>query len=96
MLFLDITDERIDTVIGTLCQLAAVMNCESAIETSRKCGRPEIDIGEEQLSHLLEQGFRTKDIITLLRTLECSIEKYELSHLNSMFVSDAHLDSWVR
>ena len=99
VLVVDVTDERIDTVIDTLCQLAAVMKNEDGIEMSMKRGRPEIDIGEEQLLYLLVQGFRTKDISTMFgcsRTIECRMKKYERFHLNSMSVSDAHLDSLVR
>ena len=100
VLVLEVTDERVDTILGTLRQLAAVMKNENASGTSRRRGRPEIDIGEEQLSYLLEQGFRTKDISTMFgcsrRTIERRMKKYELSHLNSMSVSDAHLDSLVK
>ena len=56
---------RFDTLIGTLRQLAVVMRSEGASESSVRHRRPEIDVGEEQLSYLLEQGFHTKDISTM-------------------------------
>ena len=65
VLAIDASDERFDTLIGTLHQLAVVMRSEGASESSVRRGRPEIDIGEEQLSYLLEQGFCTKDISTM-------------------------------
>ena len=99
VLAIDASDERFDTLIGTLRQLAVVMRSEGASESSVKRGRPEINIGEEQLSYLVEQGFRTKDISTMFRcsrrTVERRMQKYELSHLNSMAVTDTHLDSLV-
>ena len=80
-------------------QLAVVLSNEGASESLTRCGRPEINVGEEQLSYLLEQGFRTKDISTMFgcsqRTIERRMQKYELSHLKSMAISDAHLDSVV-
>ena len=80
-------------------QLACVMKNESAIGTSRRRDRPEIDVGE-QLSYLVEQGFRTKDTSTMFgcssRTIQRRMKKHELSHLNFMSVSDAHLDSLVK
>ena len=80
---------KVDTILGTLRQLASVMKNENAIGTSRRRGRPEIDVGQ-QFSYLLEQGFRTKDISTMFgcssRTIQCRMKKYELFHLNSMSV----------
>ena len=99
VLVLEVTDERVDTVLGTLRPLASVMKNENAIGTSRRRGRPEIDVGQ-QFSYLLEQGFRTKDTSTMFgcssRTIQRRMKKYELSHLNFMSVSDAHLDSLVK
>ena len=87
VLVLEVTDERVDAILGTLRQLASVMKNQNAIGTSRRRGRPEIDVGEE-LSYLLEQGFRTKDISTMFgcssRTIQRRMKKYELSHLNSV------------
>lgn len=101
MLVIDVSDERFDTVISSLRQLIVAMKNERAPGTTlRRLGRPEINIGEEQLAYLLEQGFRTNDISTMFgcsrRTVERRMKKYQLSHLNSMAVSDAHLDSLVR
>ena len=98
VLAIDASDERFDTLIGTLRQLAVVMKSEGPSESLRR-GRPEVNIGEEQLSYLLEQGFRTKDISAMFgcsrRTIERRMQKYELYHLNSMAITDAHLDSLV-
>ena len=100
VMVIEVSDERFDIVIGSLRQLIVAMKDESELGTLRQRGRPEINIGEEQLAYLLEQGFRTKDISTMFgcsrRTIERRMKKYELSHLNSMAVSDAHLDSLVR
>ena len=100
VLVFEVTDERVDTVLGTLRQLAGVMKDENATETLRRRGRPEIDVGEEQLAYLIEQGFRTKDISTMFgcssRTIQRRMKKYELSRLNSMSISDSHLDSLVK
>lgn len=100
VLVLGVTDERIDTVIGALRHLTSMMKNEITTVTSNGRGRPEIDIGEEQLSYLLEKGFRTKDISNMFgcsrRTIERRMKRYQLSHFNSMSVSDAHLDSLVR
>ena len=49
VLVLEVTDKRVDTILGTLCQLAGVMKDENAIGTSRRRGHPEIDVGEEQV-----------------------------------------------
>lgn len=101
VLVIDVSDERFDTVISSLRQLIVAMKNERAPGTTLgRLGRPEINIGEEQLAYLLEQGFRTNDISTMFgcsrRTVERRMKKYQLSHLNSMAVSDAHLDSLVR
>ena len=98
MLVIDDADERY-VVIDMLRNLALLMK-----SGSRGCvgkhGRPKIDIGEEQLSYLIEQGFRTKEISKIFgcsrRTVERRMNEYELSLLNSMAVSDAHLDSLVK
>ena len=96
VLVMDVADERYH-VIDTLRQLAVVMRSQSGSESLNKCGRPEFDVGEEQL---VEQGFSTKDISTMFgcsrRTIEQRMKKYELSHLKSMVVSDANVDSLVR
>ena len=97
VLVIDASDERFDTLIGTFRQLLVVMKNNDQSRSLR--GRPQIMVGEEQLSYLLEQGFRTKDISTIFgccrRTIERRMQKYELSRLNSMAITDAHLDSLV-
>ena len=99
VLVMDVADERYH-VIDTLRQLAVVMRSQSGSGSLNKRGRPEFDVGEGQLSYLVEQGFSTKDISTMfgcsIRTIERRMKKYELSHLKSMVVSDANLDSLVR
>ena len=84
VLVMDVADERY-----TLRQLAVVMRSQSRSESLNKCGRPEFDVGEEQLV----------DISTMFgcsrRTIEQRMKKYELSHLKSMVVSDANVDSLI-
>ena len=97
MLVIDDADERY-VVIDMLRNLALLMKSGSRGCVS-KHGRPKIDIGEEQLSYLIQQGFRTKEISKIFccnRTVGRRMNEYELSLLNSMAVSDAHLDSLVR
>ena len=98
MLVIDDTDERY-VVIDMLRNLALLMKSESRGYVN-KHGRPKLDIGEEQVSFLVEQGFRTKDISEMFgcsrRTIERRMNEYELSLLNSMAASDAHLDSLIR
>ena len=48
------SDERFDAVKGSLHQLIVEMKNDSELGTLRQCGRPEINIGEEQLAYLLE------------------------------------------
>ena len=57
--------ELIDTLLGISHQLVGAMKNENATETLRRRSHPEIDVGEEQLSYLVEQGFPTKDIIIM-------------------------------
>ena len=100
MLVIDDADERY-VVIDMLQNLVLLMKSASrdCVHVS-KHGRPKIDIGEEQLSYLIKQGFRTKEISKIFgcsrRTVERRMNEYELSLLNSMAVSDAHLDSLVK
>ena len=99
MLVIDDTDERY-VVVDMLRNLVLLMKSESMGCAVNKQGRPKLDIGEDQLSHLVEQGFRIKDISEMFgcsrRTIERRMNEYELSVLNLMTVSDAHLDSLVR
>ena len=99
MLVIDDADERY-VVIDMLQNLVLLMKSASrgCVHVS-KHGRPKIDIGEEQLSYLIKQGFRTKEISKIFgcsRTVERRMNEYELSLLNSMAVSDIHLDSLVK
>ena len=75
------SDERFDIIIGLLRQLIVAMKNESTPRPLRQRGRPEINIGEEQLAYLLEQGFRTKDISAMFgcsrRAIERRMKKYE-------------------
>lgn len=74
VLVLEVTDERVNTILGSLRQLAGVIKDENAMGTSRRRGRPEIDVGE-QLSYLLEQGFCTKDISTMFSCSSRTIQR---------------------
>ena len=93
MLVIDDADGRY-VVIDMLQNLVLLMKSASrgCVHVS-KHGRPKIDIGEEQLSYLIKQGFRTKEISKIFgcsrRTVERRMNEYELSLLNSMAVSDA-------
>ena len=84
MLVIDDADERY-VVIDMLRNLALLMKSGSRGCVS-KHGRPKIDIGEGQLSYLIEQGFRTKEISKIFgcsrRTVERRMNGYELSLLN--------------
>ena len=79
-------------------QFVALMRSE---EVRSACGRPEIDIPEEQLSYLVEQNFRTNDISTMFgcsrRTIERRMKTYRISHWNTTSeIDDACLDLLVR
>ena len=53
VLVMDVADERY--VIDTLRQLVVVMRSQSGSENLNKRDQPEFDVGEEQLSYLVEQ-----------------------------------------
>ena len=55
-----------------------------SIDTTGKRGRPSFEIGEEQLSYLLEQGFNVRDIGSILgvlsvRTVERRMSSFGLT-----------------
>ena len=89
-----------DDCINAIRCLAHVVVHETEQErVQRSVGRPQLDLDVEQLSYLVENGFRTKDISGILgcsrRTIERRMKKFGLSHW-SVYVSDAQLDSAVK
>ena len=56
-------DERFDIVIGSLCQLIAAMKNESVSRSLRQRGRPEINIGEEQLASVQKISVPCLDVV---------------------------------
>lgn len=83
----------------------AVKNLAAAIVTDRenrymvKQGRPEIDIPEDQLHYLINQGFTVYDISVMFdcsrRTVERRMKKYGLGVRNYTPLSDSELDNTV-
>ena len=94
-------DDEIQQVVSAITTLAtAMMEDREVTEVARRRGRPQMDIPEEQLSYLIDQGFRIKDVSEIFncsrRTIERRLERYGLAHANYMAISDADLDSLMR
>ncbi len=99
VLVIDDQDGRYE-VIEFLRNLALTMkNVGSSSSSSR--GRPRLNVGEEQLTYLIEQGFRVEDISDIFgcsrRTIQRRMSEFSISIFNSAIsVADAHLDSFVK
>lgn len=75
--------------------------CESEYQDKGvSCGRPSLDIREEQLTFLLENSFKIKDIAALFgcstRTIQRRVRDFEISSNRYSDISDLELDDIIK
>ena len=97
-LYILLSDEETEIYFSLRDLLGAVM-----ADTERRAvkkGRPMVDIGEEQLQYLVNQGFKVKDISLMFgccrRTVERIMKRYNVSVRNYALISDQELDTRVQ
>ena len=78
--------EMISLAYRTLVEIdnnETISGYRASIDTTGQRGRPSFEIGEEQLSYLLEQGFNVRDIESILgvsvRTVERRMSSFGLT-----------------
>jgi hypothetical protein len=99
----DAGEEQLVQAFQTLRNFTLLIKTErdNAVTISfRGRGRPKLDIGEDQLQYLIENGFRIKEISELFgcnrKTIERRMKEYQLSILNSSTISDNQLDTMIK
>ena len=101
VLVLDDTKDVLQEVLRVLRKLSLLMNTE--IEGSIRInlrGRPKLDVREDQLHYLIEQGFRIQEISHLFgcsrKTIERRMNEYQMTLFNSFNISDNQLDAIIK
>ena len=64
---LNVPDDIVNSMSSLYDQLNDLQNTSDSPELVRRRGRPKFDIGKEQLSFLLDQGFSVPKISEILR-----------------------------
>ena len=90
---------EISPVFHSLRQLITAMESVVKQETVVGRGQPRISIEKDQISYLVENGFRVKDIADIFhcskRTIERRINDLSIKVTNFTSISDVDLDSCV-
>lgn len=101
VLVLDDTKDVLQEVLQVLRKLSLLMNTE--IEGSIRINlqeRPKLDVREDQLHYLIEQGFRIQEISHLFgcsrKTIERRMNEYQMTLFNSFNISDNQLDAIIK
>ena len=74
----DFVIEMISLAYRTLVEIDnndTISGYRASIDTTGQRGRPSFEIGEEQLSYLLEQGFNVRDIGSILEVSVRTVER---------------------
>ena len=99
MLLLESETDLASPVVEALLELTQLMDSAIKEEEIHQCGCPRIVIREDQLSFLVENGFRISDIASIFlcscRTTERRMVELSVRPSDFSVIADAELDSLV-
>ena len=94
-----LNDNSLNELFTAVRDLAVAIKADKDSRYIPKQGRPEVDIPEDQLQYLIDQGFTIYDISVMFdcsrRTVERKMKKRDLSTRNYTPLSDSQLDDMV-
>ena len=97
-LYMSITEDENDTFISLRSLVSSIVLDKEG--RGRRRGRPRVNVTEEQLAYLVEQGFKIKDIALMFgccrRTIERLMRQHNLSVRNYTNMSEIELDAKVQ